>query len=153
VQASEINVNVTTLDNNGTFSSQTMDLNLEEGRIGAWFIIPANLNVGDQFYDINLARNVTVEGQAQKTYAGALRTVINASTPERIKDWDKATGVFLKSIDTLPGYSINATATKTNIWSPEAQENNYAFVYGFVIVVVIAVAAVVVFAVLRWHTT
>jgi len=112
VQGSEIKVNVTTQGNDGAFYSQIMDLDPEEGQIGAWFIIPANLTVGDDFYDINLGRNVTIEGQEQKNYAGAVRTIINATTPERIKDWDKETGIFLKSIDTLPGYTINATAIK-----------------------------------------
>ncbi len=47
-------------------------------------------------------------------FAGVVRTVTNATTLER-KQWDKETGIFLQSIDTLPGYTINATATKTNI--------------------------------------
>jgi hypothetical protein len=115
VQGPEVKANVTTEDNNGVFSSLVMDMNLEKGEIGAWFLIPANLNVGDTFYDINLGRNITIEGQTQKVYAGAIRTVINATTSERIKDWDKATGVFVKSIDTLPDYTVNATITKTNM--------------------------------------
>ena len=119
VQGPEVKANVITEASNGTISSLIMPLNLEKGEIGAWFIIPSNLNVGDTFYDINLDRNVTIEGQEQLEYAGALRTVTNATTSERIKRWDKATGVFVMSIDTLPGFSVNATATKTNMWSSQ----------------------------------
>jgi len=147
VQGSEIKVNVTTQGNDGAFYSQIMDLDPEEGQIGAWFIIPANLTVGDDFYDINLGRNVTIEGQEQKNYAGAVRTIINATTPERIKDWDKETGIFLKSIDTLPGYTINATAIKTNMWSPQILGLGYVslvvVIVGAVVLAIVAVIGVV----------
>jgi len=146
VQGPEVIANVTTEDNNGTFSSLIMDMNLEKGEVGAWFLIPSNLNVGNTFYDINLGRNVTIEGQQQKMYAGALRTVINATTFERIKNWDKATGVFVKSIDTLPGYTINATAISTNMWNPQIlgldQTIFYVIIVAVIVVVIIAVAVV-----------
>lgn len=144
IQGSEIKVNSTTEDENGNFSSIIMNLDLERGEVGAWFIIPANLNVGDQFYDINLARNVTIEGQEQKAYAGTVRTVINASIPERIKEWDKATGVFLKSIDTLPGYTINATAIKTNMWTSQISMGDQTLLYLAIAVVLVVVVLVVI---------
>ena len=147
VQSPEVKANVTTEDNNGAFSSLIMDMNLEKGEIGAWFLIPANLNVGDTFYDINLGRNVSIEGQEQKMYAGAVRTVINASTSERIKDWDKATGVFLKSIDNLPGYTVNATAISTNMWNPE----NLGFDQTTLYIVVLVIIAIVVAGLLVYY--
>jgi hypothetical protein len=122
-----------------------MDMNLEKGQVGAWFLIPSNLNVGDSFYDIKLKRNITIEGQEQKTYAGALRTVINATTSERIKDWDKVTGVFVKSIDTLPGYTINATAIRTNMWNPQILGFDQEVFYALVFVVVAIIALVITF--------
>jgi len=146
VQGPEVLANVTTEENNDTFSSLIMDMNIEKGEVGAWFLIPSNLNVGNTFYDINLGRNVSIEGQEQKIYAGALRTVINATTSERIKDWDKATGVFVKSIDILPGYTVNATAIKTNMWNLQIlgfdQTSLYVVVVTIVAVVIIAAAAV-----------
>lgn len=135
--------NVTTEDNSGVFSSLIMDINLEKGQVGAWFLIPSNLNVGDSFYDINLGRNITIEGQEQKNYAGAVRTVINATTSERIKDWDKVTGVFVKSIDTLPGYTINATAIRTNMWNPQILGLDQTVFYGIVVVVVTVITVVI----------
>ena len=143
VQGPEIKANVTTQDNNGVFSSLIMDMNLEKGQVGAWFLIPSNLNVGDSFYDINLGRNITIEGQEQKNYAGAVRTVINATTSERIKDWDKVTGVFVKSIDTLPGYTINATAIRTNMWNPQILGIDQTVFYAIVALVVALITIVI----------
>lgn len=143
VQGPEIKANVTTEDNSGVFSTLIMDINLEKGQVGAWFLIPSNLNVGDSFYDINLGRNITIEGQEQKNYAGAVRTVINATTSERIKDWDKVTGVFVKSIDTLPGYTINATAIRTNMWNPQILGLDQTVFYGIVVVVVTVITVVI----------
>jgi len=149
VQGPEIKVNVTTEASNGTISSLIMPLNLEKGEIGAWFIIPADLEVGDAFYDINMSRNVTIEGQEQKTYAGALRTVTNATTPERIKQWDKATGVFVISIDTFPGFSINATATKTNMWSPQILGLEPKIFWALIITVASVIIVIAITLVLR----
>ena len=153
VQGPEVKANVTTQDNSGVFSSLIMDMNLEKGQVGAWFLIPSNLNVGDSFYDINLGRTITIVGQEQKNYAGALRTVINATTSERIKDWDKVTGVFVKSIDTLPDYTINATAIRTNMWNPQILGLDQTIFYAIVVVVVavIPVVIAVVFILRRRH--
>ena len=143
VQGKEIIVNVTTEAANRTVESDIMTMNPEEGQVGVWFIIPANLDVGDSFYDASMG-NVTIEGLEQKTFAGATRTVTHASTPERIKYWDKATGVFIESIDILPNYTLNATADKTNMWSPQLLGIDPTIVYaasiGVAIVIVIAIA-------------
>ncbi len=119
VKGTDITVNVTTKARNGTFESGIMDLNPAEGRVGVWFIIPANLNPGDTFFDAYSGRNVTIEGSKQRMIAGAMRTVTHATTPERIKSWDKSTGVFVESIDTLQNYTLNAIADKTNMWASQ----------------------------------
>ncbi len=126
VNKNQIITNVTTRGSNGTLSCLTMTLNLEKGQIGAWFIIPANLNPGDSFPDQSRGCNVTVEGEEQLTYAGAKRIITNATTPERIKRWDKSTGVFVQCIDTLDDFGINATAVRTNMWSSQVPEMNQA---------------------------
>ena len=120
VQGTEISVNVTRENLNGTLSSLVMTLNLEKGKIGAWFIIPAGLNPGDSFRDESMGREGEVEGEEQLTYVGATRAITNATTPERVKHWDKATGIFVECTDVLDNYSINATAIRTNMWSPQA---------------------------------
>ena len=65
-----------------------MLLDLEKGKIGSWFIIPAALNPGDSFYNEYTGCNVAIEGEQQLTYAGAARTITNVTTPERVKRWD-----------------------------------------------------------------
>jgi hypothetical protein len=79
--------------------------------------------------------------------------VVNATTSERIKDWDKVTGVFVKSIDTLPGYTINATAIRTNMWNPQILGLDQTVFYALIVVVVAVITVVIVgvFMVLRRH--
>jgi hypothetical protein len=122
-----------------------MTFDLEKGQIGAWFIIPSGLNVGESFWDYSLNRNVIVEGEEQLSFAGAIRAVTNATTPQRIKYWDKVTGVFVECVDVFDNYSINATAIKTNIWSAEKSEQqrndlSSVLVVGVGTLVVIAVS-------------
>ena len=137
VQGTRINVNVTTQALNGTLSSLVMTLNLQKGEIGAWFIIPAGLNPGDSFHDESMGRDVAVEGEEQLTYASAIRTITNATTLERLKRWDKSTGVFVESIDVLDNYFINATAISTNMWSPQILGLDQTIFYTLVSVVII----------------
>lgn len=144
VQGSEIRVNVTTQARNGTVSSLMLTLNVEKGVIGAWWIIPANLNPGETFYDSLLNQTITIDGQEQLQYAGATRTITNATVPNRIKQWDKATGVFVLSSDELPDYTINVVAYSTNMWSPQIIGLDPTIFYAIVLVVVAAVAATVV---------
>ncbi|MFB3888992.1 MAG: hypothetical protein ACE14S_05835 [Candidatus Bathyarchaeia archaeon] len=141
VQGTEVSVNVTTKAANGTFDSGIMKLNPAEGRVGVWFIIPADLNTGDAFYDASVGRNVTIEGSQQREIAGATRTVTHASTPERIKSWDKLTGVFVESIDVLPNYTLNAIADKTNLWSPQILGADATLFYALLLSVVFVVVA------------
>jgi hypothetical protein len=118
VESSVVYINVTTKEANGTFSSRPMTLDLERGAIGAWFIIPANLNVGDSFLDSE-GQYVEIQGEQRLTWAGDVRTLTNATTSQRIKQWDRLTGVFVECIDVFSDYSINATAIKTNIWGSQ----------------------------------
>ena len=143
VQGQDISVNVTTKAANGTFASGVMVLNPAEGKVGVWFIIPPNLKPGESFYDASENQTVIIEGSEQRTIAGATRTVTHASTPQRIKSWDQATGVFVESIDVLPDYTLNATAYATNLWSVKilgVDAGVFYVVIGFVAVVTVTVA-------------
>ncbi|MFB3888993.1 MAG: hypothetical protein ACE14S_05840 [Candidatus Bathyarchaeia archaeon] len=142
VQGSEIRINVTTQARNGSISSALMTLNIEKGQIGAWWIIPANLNPGDKFYDAFLGQEITIQSEGQREFAGAVRTVTNATVPARTKLWDKATGVFVVSADDLPDYTINVEAYSTNLWSPQQSGTDSTLLIAVVLVVVLAVAAV-----------
>ena len=149
VQGNEIDVNVTTQARNGTVASLLMTLNPEKGQIGAWWIIPINLSPGDMFYDAFFDRNITIEGQEEKTFADATRTVINATTSERVKLWDRTTGVFLVSKDTLPDYSIEVVAYRTNLWSAQTPTADQTVTYALIIIVVTAIIAAVLVTVTR----
>jgi hypothetical protein len=149
VQGSEIKANLTTKARNGTLDSLMMTLNPEEGNVGIWFIIPADLSVGEAFYDAEIDKNVTVEGSEQRTIADATRTVTHASTPERVKSWDKTTGVFVESVDTLQNYTLHAIAERTNLWNPQILGVDANVFIGATIAAVIIAVTVTVFN----HTT
>lgn len=119
VQGTAIKANVTSLSDNGTLSTITRNFNLKEGQLQAWVIIPANLGTGNTFYDSSTGSNITIQGEEQQSLAGATRTITHVNTPEKDKQWDKATGVFVTTMDYLQNYTVNATATATNMWSPQ----------------------------------
>ncbi len=141
VQGAEIRANVTSRADNGTMSSIVRFFNLQDGEVQAWVIIPANLGPGDTFYDKTINSTVTIQDEAQKTFAGATRTITHVSTVERDKQWDKATGVFVTTLDFLEGYTINATAVATNMWNPQILGLEPTIFYALVISVVIIVIA------------
>jgi hypothetical protein len=145
VNGSEIRVNSTTLARNGTVSSLIMNLNVEKGVIGAWWIIPVNLNPGESFYDSLLNLNVTIDGEEQLQYAGATRIITNATVPGRIKQWDKSTGMFVLSMDDLPDYTIRVVAYSTNMWAPQIMSIDPTVFYAIVAVATTVVVVVLVF--------
>lgn len=135
VEGKTIICNVTTKAENGSVSSIIMTLDLEQGQIGAWFIIPAKLNVGDNFWDAYLGRKVIIEGEEQLMFAGANRAVTNATTSTRLKYWDKETGIFVECVDAFDDYSINATAIRTNMWVTQALPQQNVVETGLLVVV------------------
>ena len=143
VQGNEFRANVTQEKPNGELSSLIRTFNLEEGEVQGWVIIPANLDVGDRFYDSYIGRNVTIEGEEEMVIAGATRTTTYADLPERFKRWDKITGVFVETFDPLENYTIQATAIATNMWSPQIFGLDPTLFYVVVLVAVIIVIALV----------
>ena len=102
LQGPIIILNVTTLFNNGTyFYEPDIVLNLQTGHLGDDFFIPANMSVGQAFYDARIG-NVTITSSQQKTYVGAVRTVLTGTvvttngTEITTFEWDKQTGVWFK---------------------------------------------------------
>ena len=148
VQGPEISVNITTKATNGTFTSGVQTLNLELGQVGIWAIIPANLGVGEAFFEEEIG-NVPIQVEEEKTFAGATRTTTYASTTERFKRWDKATGVFVEGVDTLADYNLTAKVDKTNIWSPSPTAVDSTLFYVLLAGAAVAVAAIVIIIVVR----
>ena len=81
IQGKSVNAEITVEYSNGTKETMTTTLNLETGQPGDDFIIPADLNSGDTFFDKN-AGNITISKVEEKNYAGATRTIAHATTSE-----------------------------------------------------------------------
>jgi hypothetical protein len=152
VQGSVLNLNMTTLFNNGTYLYENITLNLQTGHLGDDFFIPANLSVGDAFYDEHVG-NITITGSAQRTYAGAERTVLTATVvTNKVESttfwWDKQTGIMVQAFSNYPDYNftMRTIANATNMWQPTPSPANSTMLYVLITVtaiVVIAVAAVI----------
>jgi hypothetical protein len=121
VQGTTIKVNILSTYSNGTQVSTNSTLNLQTGQLIDNFIIPANLTKGDQFYDSNVG-NITIAGVEEKTYAGATRTVINATSGDNTYIWDQATGISVEGISVGSDYTMHTFANETNIWQSQIPE-------------------------------
>jgi len=167
VDGAAFSVNLTVRYANDTFGSAIWKYNFAEGNLGGWTIIPANLSVGDTFYDASEHNhkpvNVTVQGQEQRIVLGATRTVTYGNDSIRhLKEWDKATGVFIGSSEVvqnvtnkdgwyIENLTVTTRAVATNLWSPQnrlilgMEQSVFALaVGGAVFGLVLAVLAVVV---------
>jgi hypothetical protein len=137
--------NMTSLSVNGTISSAVWTFNLTEGQVQGWEVIPANLSVGDEFFDVFKSANITIEGEEQKIVAGASRTITHASDPGKLdKEWDKATGVYVHSVEHTEKYTVITNAIATNMWSPDVSpEPNLTGFYVLVAVIVVLTVLIV----------
>jgi hypothetical protein len=140
VQGYQIDLNITVTFSDGTLEPQTATLNLETGQLGDDFIIPANLNVGDVFFDKNVG-NITISGVEEKTYTGVTRNVITVATSETTYYWDQATGVLVEGFSHYPEYTMHSIVDKTNLWQSQIQGLNptvfYAMVIGAVALIIV----------------
>jgi hypothetical protein len=146
IQRNSINLAIATKFSNGTLLNETITLNLETGELGDDFIIPANLNNGDAFFDRRQG-NITITGTEEKTYAGATRTVVTGATLQTTYYWDKTTGVLLEATSAFTDFSMHTIVDKTNIWQPEILDLYLTVFYAVTIgaVIVIAIIIVVIF--------
>jgi hypothetical protein len=142
VEGAAFEANVTVRHINGTVSSSTWKFNFTEGQVQGWIIIPANLAVGDTFFDASKPGNVTIMGEDQKSVAGATRTITHASDSKRlVKEWDKNTGVYTYSVEHPKNLTVISTAIATSMWSPQPPELNQTIFYALIAT---SIAAVVV---------
>lgn len=149
VDGSAFSVNVTARYANGTVGSEVWCLDFSEGNVGGWIIIPADLSVGDSFFDFSIHDhkpvNVTIQSEKQQNVLGATRAVTFANDSFRNKEWDKATGMFVwstetyKNVTTKSGFyiddlTVTVQSVGTNIWGPQSsQEQASIFPYLLVI--------------------
>src|SRR4030043_1005643 len=109
-------------------------------------VIAANRTTGDSVYIAGYG-NVTIEGEATKTYAGARRTVVYTSfwpteTEEVAYYWDKLTGVLVELSSASVDSRATAKAAATNMWETTATRMPW---WTWIIVAVAAVGLVVFF--------
>ena len=166
VKGSAFSVNLIARYANGTVGSAIWKFNFTEGNVGGWIIIPSNLGTGETFYDYSIHTgipiNVTIEDQEQKKVLDATRTVTYGHDSLRHKEWDKATGVFIKTTEVyknvtsktgwyIEDLTVTVKAIATNMWSPEliVGIDPTVFYAVFTVVIVLAtliMSSVVVFA-------
>ena len=148
VEGTVFQANFTVRYVNGSVSSGVRTFDFSVGQVQAWIIIPANLGVGDVFYDLSINSNVTIQGELHKNVAGANRVITSTNTTERHKEWDKATGVYVQSVDNLGNYTINAQATATNMWAPQIIGLDPTMFYSVIVTTIVAVVIIVAIVIL-----
>jgi hypothetical protein len=139
VSGTSIYVNIVSTMSNGTILSSNSTLNLQTGQLIDNFIIPANLAKGDQFYDATISGNITIADVSQGTYAGATRTVINATSGSNTYVWDQATGIDVEGFSTGTGYTMHTLANATNIWQSIPEFNTTTIIGSAAVVGLVAV--------------
>jgi hypothetical protein len=157
VEGEAFSANFTCTYRNGTVGSAVWKYNFSEGIVGGWTIIPANLSPGEQFYDCGMHNdkpvNVTIQCQEDAAVLGATRTLTYGNDSLRHKEWDKATGVMVgtvevyKNVTNKAGWYIEdltvvVEAVATNMWSNQAVTNDKTWLYATAGVAVAAVVAV-----------
>ncbi|MCW4043906.1 MAG: hypothetical protein NWE94_00110 [Candidatus Bathyarchaeota archaeon] len=148
VQGKSISLAIATRFSNGTVKDETITLNLETGQLGDDFIIPANLNSGDTFFD-KWQGNITISAVEERTYSGATRTVVSAATAATTYYWDQATGMLVEGISTFADFTMHTTVSKTNLWQAQMFGLEPTVFYVLIIVFVVLIVAVLVFLFVR----
>jgi hypothetical protein len=148
VDGTQIELNITVKFSDGTSENQPAILNLEMGQLGDAFLITANLNKDDMFFDKNVG-NITIIGAEERTYAGSTRTVVYATTAEITYYWDKGTGVLVEGISQFPNYTINSIIDKTNIWQPQIIGMDQRVFYAITIGATMLIGVAVMFLIVR----
>jgi len=152
VQGALITVKIDSTDANGKQDSDTFTLDLEKGKLGDQFIIPANLNVGETFLDENLG-NVTITGSEERVVAGAERTILYVSAEQRAVYWDKSTGILIGGQYSTAGFTMTTKLDKTNVWQPQALQSDNAIYVFLAVAFLLLGIALVVFAIRRKKKT
>jgi hypothetical protein len=138
VEGKRVNASFTSQLSNGNMVDLVEDLDFESGRLIDLFIIPANLDVGDQFYD-NLVGNVTIDRVEVRMYVGAARSVVHGEAVQTDWYWDKFTGVIVEARTSSSMYTLDTIAANTNLWSPQILGLDSTIFYSLVIAVLAVV--------------
>ena len=148
VQGKNITLAVAAKQSDESWLNETVQLNLETRQLGDDFIIPANLNSGDAFFDERQG-NITISGVEERTYAGAKRSIVSGTVQQTTYQttyyWDRATGVLVEGNSSYTDFAMYTKVDKTNMWQPEAAGLDSTVFYALAIgaaVIIVAVIAV-----------
>ncbi len=140
-------VRTTTYYDDGREMNETRGYSLDEGYILA--ILP-DAEVGDEvtirsWLRVVLRSRVPITSEAQRTYAGAKRTVVSANatyvTEHCVCYWDKKSGVTVEYSEVSPTRSFAMVLSETNIWTGALLDLDlwaWLLIIGIVVVVVLA---------------
>ena len=148
VQARNITIELTVEYSDGTQENATTTVDLEAGKLGEGFIIPANLTSGDTFY-AQSEGNITISGVEERTYAGARRTAVYATVSQDTFYWDRPTGVLVEVSQLFADYTIKIKADKTNMWQAQLFGFEPIVFYALIIAVIVTVAIVAILVIRR----
>jgi hypothetical protein len=151
VEETAVQVNVTTRYANGTISARQLILDESTGALGDVLIVPANLNVGDQFYD-RVQGNFTITGEEQRTVAGVQRTVVSTQKGETTYSWDKQTGVMVEADSVFKDFRLDTKMASTNVWQIKTAGLELLMFYGIIAVMLVVVLVFVALRVLARKT-
>lgn len=144
-EGKKIDIEITSRYFDGREETETATLNLETGQIGDGFIIPANLDNGDPIPE-QYEGTITISGVEKRTYAGATRSVVYASTSLTMFYWDRSTGFLVEATSSYPDFTIITKADKTNMWQTQ--------IFGidpivFIVPIIAVIVAVLAFFLIR----
>jgi len=141
VEGKKIDIEITSIFSDGREETETLTLNLETGQIGDSFIIPANLDKGDTFLE-QYEGTITISGVEEKSYIGANRKVVYATTSQTMFYWDQSTGFLVEATSSYPDFTMTTKAEKTNMWQTQAFVLDPLFSIVLIALVIVAVLVI-----------
>ena len=118
VEGKTIDIKVTSIFSDGREETENLTLNLETGQLGDSFIIPANLDKGNTFSE-HYEGTITISGVEEKSYMGANRKVVYATTSQTTFYWDQSTGFLVGATSDYTDFTMTTKAEKTNMWQTQ----------------------------------
>ncbi len=139
VESTAFPVNLSVRFANGTTGSSIWRFNFTEGNTEGWIVIPSSLGPGETFYDnfSKADKHIVIQSQEQQTVLGASRTLTFGNDSYRHKQWDKATGVFVRSSESFRNWSAYVNIVATNLWSPQILGLNQTVLYALVAISIV----------------
>ncbi|HDQ06537.1 MAG TPA: hypothetical protein ENN36_07445 [Candidatus Bathyarchaeota archaeon] len=141
VEGNHVYVDITYRHFDGREETKSSTLKFETGHVGEAFMIPANSDKGDTFSSYE--GPIIIGGVEKASCAGAIRSVVYASTSVTVFHWDRSTGFLVEANSSSSEYTMFTKAEKTNMWQPQIFGlDQTAFVALVLVIVTVSVLAV-----------